>query len=77
MTGAAAHRILPWATRYALGRDTYAVDDVVKTIVELAPSMSIGEREKLRAEIAKHVGLDFPRVGAWHAALDALEVDRG
>lgn len=49
----ASERILFWAFRYALGRMTYAVDDVATEIVRCADDLTTGTRGRILAEIAE------------------------
>lgn len=68
--------LLVYATRYALGRQTYAVDDVATVIAREAPRLSARTRSVLARDIAEaaargNLGADFD-ARRWRDALRAL-----
>lgn len=73
-------RILLWATRYALGRATGAVDDVCAAIADHADALPADVRRSVADDIAHAAARDGlgPRDCAdrWRRALAALDPRR-
>lgn len=77
MTGR-AERILVYAFRYALGRQTGAVADVSQTLIAVAASLPVDVRRQIQSEIDDAIragragaGMD---VRMWQTVRDRLEV---
>jgi len=69
-------RLSVWAVRYALGRRTYAVEDVVQTLIAERARLSeksrvVIIRDITEAEAAGNLGMDFD-ARAWFRLRDAL-----
>ena len=68
--------ILFWAFRYALPRNTYAVDDVADAILRSTGAIRPKYRRimlrELRDDRDEH-GFDTPYAVKWHKVIEALE----
>lgn len=56
--GAEAHGVLWMAMRYALGRRTYAVQEVGSAITQHAHRLAPWQRERMAKEIERELGYD-------------------
>lgn len=76
-TAVAVDRLAPWAVRYALGRQTYAVGIVVETLVGCVDALSADTRRAIVEDIDDALRRD--RAGAdmdrrdWLRLRDRLE----
>lgn len=73
-------RLSVWAVRYALGRMTYAVEDVVQTLIAERGNLTAKSKVAIIADIDTaeaegRMGMDFD-ADAWRRLRAALEADR-
>ena len=59
----AIDKLSVWAVRYALGRATYAVDDVAETLIEYRSDLSLGTRAVIVRDIEAQLAASNGQIG--------------